>query len=61
MANNGSGTVSEFDSSGNLLHPAFISGLNGPEDLAFDHSGNLYVANSVNNTVSEYDSSGNLI
>jgi hypothetical protein len=35
--------------------------LDHPTGLAFDGSGNLYVANYLGNTVSEFDSSGTLI
>jgi len=36
----------------------FASGLAGPEGLAFDRSGNLYVANYNNGTIYKFDSSG---
>lgn len=54
------GSISEFDANGNLLN-AFSSGLDDPMGLAFDHSGNLYVANYYGGNVAEFDSSGNLI
>lgn len=56
-----SGTVSKFDANGNLINASFASGLTGAAGLAFDSSGNLFVANINNNTVSEFDSSGRLI
>ncbi len=34
------------------------SGLNGPDGLAFDNSGNLYAANFFTNTIEEFNSSG---
>ncbi len=36
----------------------FVDGFDGPDALAFDSSGNLFVANSWNNTVSEVTPSG---
>src|SRR5665213_3580216 len=61
VANQGSTTVSEFNSSGTVLNASFASGLEEPEGLAFDSSGDLYVANYVNSTVSEFNSSGTLL
>ena len=61
VSNYGTGTVSEFDPSGNLITNSFAPGLNYPYGLAFDRSGNLYVGNTDNNTVSEFNSGGNLI
>jgi PEP-CTERM motif/NHL repeat len=55
------GKVEEYDSSGNDLGTFIGSGLNGPTALAFDSSGNLFVANYGNNTVGEFGQSGNLI
>ncbi len=34
-------------------------GLDDPIGLAFDSSGNLYVANNANNTIEKFDSNGN--
>jgi glucose/arabinose dehydrogenase len=36
----------------------FASGLANPRGLAFDSSGNLYVANSFDGTVEEFNSNG---
>ena len=47
------GCVFEFDSS-SITAKATLTGLDGPAALAFDSSGDLYVANSGNNTVSEF-------
>ena len=45
MANGGGGTtVSEF-APGSTTPTATLTGLNDPDALAFDSSGNLYVAN----------------
>ena len=41
---NGNGTVSEF-APGSTTPTATLTGLNDPYALAFDSSGNLYVAN----------------
>ena len=37
------------------------SNLSSPKGLAFDTSGNLYVANSGNVTISKFDTSGNFL
>lgn len=39
----------------------FISGLNAPDGIAFDSTGNVYVANNSGNKVSKYSSTGSLI
>ena len=39
-----SDTISEFAPNGTLVTGSFASGLSNPHDLAFDSSGNLYVA-----------------
>ena len=50
----GNGTVSEF-APGSTTPTATLTGLNDPDALAFDSSGNLYVANyGGNGTVSEF-------
>jgi secreted PhoX family phosphatase len=51
------GVILRFDSSGNQSVFA-NSGLDFPDSLAFDNSGNLYVANAGNNTIEEFGSSG---
>ena len=66
VSNNGAdnGTVSEYSSSGALINASYIpatDGLNHPYGMAFDSSGNLYVANSEGTTVSKFSSSGSLI
>ena len=54
MANDtASGTVSEF-APGNIAPSATLIGLSYPQALAFDGSGDLYVANQGNGTVSEF-------
>ena len=53
MANYGDDTVSEF-APGSTTPTATLTGLNDPDALAFDSSGNLYVANYGNTTVSEF-------
>ena len=49
-------TVSEFDvsQSGSLVPVATLTGVDEPVAMAFDASGDLFVANSVSNTVSEF-------
>ena len=63
VANYLGNTVSEFDSTGNLINATFVSGVNKPSGMAFDKAGHLYVANQggVKNTVSEFDTNGTLI
>jgi DNA-binding beta-propeller fold protein YncE len=58
VANFGGNSITEFDSSGNTT--TFASGglLNGPSALAFDGSGNLYVANYYNNNIVKYTPAG---
>jgi sugar lactone lactonase YvrE len=52
------GRIERFDpATGKDLGP-FASGLNLPSGLAFDSSGNLFVANSGNNTISEITPGG---
>ena len=51
-----SGTILKFDSNGNQT--VFASGLNRPYGLAFDSSGNLYVANGGDNTIEKIDTNG---
>jgi WD40 repeat protein len=66
VAVHGSNTIMKFDSSGNAsVFADASSGLNMPEGLAFDSSGNLYVANANtlvggtgDNTILKFDSSG---
>ena len=45
--------MSEF-APGSTTPTATLTGLNGPDALAFDSSGNLYVANGDGTTVSEF-------
>ncbi len=53
MANYESATVSEF-APGSTTPTATLTGLNYPIALAFDSSGNLYVANEAGTTVSKF-------
>ena len=63
-------TVRQYDSDGNLIKADFITDLIGPRGIAFDSTGNLYVANAGvkifqaaanEGTIRQYDSAGNLI
>jgi PEP-CTERM motif len=60
LGGEGQGSVVSFDTSGNAT--TFISGLNAPTGLAFDQSGNVYVAETNPNTdqgfVEKFSSSG---
>ncbi|MFM7593335.1 MAG: PEP-CTERM sorting domain-containing protein, partial [Isosphaeraceae bacterium] len=63
-ANLSSNNVTRYDKSGNLIGGVpFVSGIaSGSLGVAFDKSGNLYVARGAGqNTITRYDPSGNLI
>lgn len=51
-------TVRKFDTDGNALGVFANAGMNDPRGLAFDASGNLYVANYGTNTLAKFDSAG---
>ena len=53
MANDGGTTVSEFVT-GTTSPSATLTGVDNPSALAFDTSGDLYVANNGGSTVSEF-------
>ncbi|MFM9098608.1 MAG: LodA/GoxA family CTQ-dependent oxidase [Phycisphaerales bacterium] len=46
-------------STGQIINPAFISGLTRPRGIAFDAYWNIYVANQGANTINRYSSQGN--
>jgi len=48
-------TLTEFDLAGNRLADIGSSGFNGIKGLAFDVSGNLFIANSGNNRILKWD------
>ena len=59
VSNSGDGTISKIDTTG--VATIFASGLNTPRGVAFDNSGNLFVANAISSgTVSRIDTSGNV-
>ena len=51
---NANNTVVKFASGSTTVSATYSAGLNDPDALAFDSSGNLYVANLLGNTVSEF-------
>jgi NHL repeat len=54
-------SLSEFSSSGTAISPAAGytgGGLNAPEGIAVDSSGNIWVANNGDNSLSEFSSAG---
>jgi sugar lactone lactonase YvrE len=59
VSNYGDSTIVRFDSAGN---PTLFSntGLNGPNGLALDASGNLFVVNTPAGSIAKYDPMGNL-
>lgn len=54
-------TVRKFDTDGNSLGIFANTGMSDPRGLAFDASGNLYVANYDSNSLSKYDPNGNYL
>lgn len=56
VADSGSNTVLKFTSPG--VSSIFASGFNNPRGLAFDQSGNLYVANGSGNTITKIQTNG---
>ena len=57
VSNSGDGTISKIDPSG--VATIFASGLSTPRGVAFDASGNLFVANAISSgIVSRIDTSG---
>jgi YVTN family beta-propeller protein len=59
VSNSGDGTISKIDPSG--VATIFATGLNTPRGVAFDASGNLYVANSISSgIISKIDTLGNV-
>lgn len=57
---NSTGYVAEFSAAG-VLQRVISSGINTPDSLALDSSGDLYVANFAANTVKEYSATGSLL
>lgn len=58
VANEGNGTIGEYDATtGATINAALVSGLNVPFGLAVS-GGNIYVANVGNNTIGEYTTAG---
>jgi len=53
--------VRQYDSAGILLDANFITGLSDPSSIAFDSTGNLYVADKILDAVRQYDSAGALL
>lgn len=61
-----SGYLSKFNSSGTKVFEKQYAMANpdyfySPSQLAFDSSGNIYIADSTNNRIQKYDSNGNLL
>ena len=58
VSNSSGGTIMKFDSSGNGT--VFPSGLNEPEGLAFDTSGNLYVDGPYTSVIVKFNPNWNM-
>jgi sugar lactone lactonase YvrE len=58
VSNGGNNTVAEFTSSGGAGTTFASTGLNVPDGLAFDASGNLYVGNYAGNTIDKFTPGG---
>ncbi len=58
IGNSTTGAIMLYDSSGNLLNPALVTGLHNPSKIVLDGSGNLYVANHGNGTIGKYTTNG---
>ena len=56
---NDNNTIEKFDANGNDLGSFASSGLNLPQGLAFDVSGNLYAANLGSSGIEKFDGNGN--
>jgi len=51
VSNEGAGTIGEYNAStGAVINPALVTGLQAPEGIALDSSGNLYVASEGTGT-----------
>ncbi len=61
VSNNRANNILVFNSTGNLINTFGGGIVNGPAGLAFDSSGNLYVANGNGTTISEFTSGGAFI
>ena len=51
-------SVGEYTTSGLTVNASLISGLQGPEGIALDGKGNLFVGEQFNNRIREYTTSG---
>lgn len=54
-------TIVKYDTAGNSLGVFANTGLSDPRGMAFDASGNLYVANYIAGSLSKFDSQGNYL
>ncbi|MEI7520883.1 MAG: hypothetical protein WCK40_06015, partial [Thermoleophilia bacterium] len=53
------GSVAKVDpATGQVIDPAFLTGLNRPRGIAFDQHWNIYVANQGDNTINRYTTDG---
>jgi hypothetical protein len=57
VANNGSGTIGAYTTSGATINASLISGLNGPESIAVSGP-YLFIANTNTETIGQYTTSG---
>ena len=57
---NADGSIGEYTLSGDVVNPALVSGLSGPDAIVVSGS-NIFVANQGNGTVGEYTTSGAVV
>src|SRR5258706_7281467 len=58
VSNYANNSIEKYDSITGADLGFFVAGLSGPEGLAFDRGGNLYVANINNNTIRRFSPNG---
>ena len=60
VANDGTGTIGEYTTSGAVVNASLVSGLSEPDSIAVSGS-NLFVANEGNGTIGEYNATSGAV